>query len=238
MHLYFHLLGYHRLGQIAQCSCMCTETCSNLGKKIFNHKVEFTWEAPDINKKRGEGGKFCRLVHVFWVLWNRVQWWIMGEACNDRYPFHIKPIMRSQRRFENNAVWCERSEAALFDTGVRKGAFYVGGLLLPRDGVLEAYSSQKPQSATVRLSMWKGAPNNAEGKAKQCIGVMLSFCSILLRFLNHTFQNAENPMLGVKANRSALEYSSSKADELKVVFSAEWLRIWRYERGKSWNNSS
>ena len=58
-------------------------------------------------------------------------------------------------------------------------------------GVLEAYSSQKPQSATVRLSMWKGAPNNAEGKAKQCIGVMMSFCSILLRFLNRTFQNAE-----------------------------------------------
>ena len=49
-------------------------------------------------------------------------------------------------------------------------------------GVLEAYSSQKPQSATVRLSMWQGAPNNAEGKAKQCIGVMMSFCSILLRF--------------------------------------------------------
>ena len=58
-------------------------------------------------------------------------------------------------------------------------------------GVLEAYSSQKPQSATVRLSMWKGAPNNAEGKAKQCIGVMMSFCSILLHFLNRTFQNAE-----------------------------------------------
>ena len=58
-------------------------------------------------------------------------------------------------------------------------------------GVLEAYSSQKPQSATVRLSMWKGAPNNAEGKAKQCIGVMMSFCSILLRFLNRTFQNVE-----------------------------------------------
>ena len=58
-------------------------------------------------------------------------------------------------------------------------------------GVLEVYSSQKPQSATVRLSMWKGAPNTAEGKAKQCIGVMMSFCSILLRFLNRTFQNAE-----------------------------------------------
>ena len=58
-------------------------------------------------------------------------------------------------------------------------------------GVLEAYSSQKLQFATVRLAMWKGAPNNAEGKAKQCIGVMMSFYSILLRFLNRTFQNAE-----------------------------------------------
>ena len=33
-------------------------------------------------------------------------------------------------------------------------------------GVLEACSSQKPQFATVRLSMWKGLSNNAEGKAK------------------------------------------------------------------------
>ena len=30
---------------------------------------------------------------------------------------------------------------------------------------------------------------------------------------------------------SKQECSSSKADELKVEFSAEWLRIWRYERG-------
>ena len=49
------------------------------------------------------------------------------------YPFHIKPIMQSQRRFENNAVWCERSESALFDTGVKKAAFNVGGLQLPRE---------------------------------------------------------------------------------------------------------
>ena len=58
-------------------------------------------------------------------------------------------------------------------------------------GVLEAYSNQKPQFAMVRFSMWKGAPNNAEGKAKQCIGVMMFLCSILLRFLNRTCQNAE-----------------------------------------------
>ena len=32
---------------------------------------------------------------------------------------------------------------------------------------------------------------------------------------------------------SKQECSSSKADELKVEFSAEWLRIWRYERGMS-----
>ena len=32
---------------------------------------------------------------------------------------------------------------------------------------------------------------------------------------------------------SKQECSSSKADELKVEFSAEWLRIWRYERGIS-----
>ena len=83
-----------------------------------------------------------------------------------------------------------------------KAHFYVGGLLLPREVFWKRIPSQKPQFATVRLSMWKGAPNNAEGKAKQCIGVMMSFCSILLRFLNRTRQNARNPTLGVKANRS------------------------------------
>ena len=35
------------------------------------------------------------------------------------------------------------------------------------------------------------------------------------------FPKCGDPMLGVKANRSALEYSSSKADELKVEFSAK-----------------
>ena len=34
---------------------------------------------------------------------------------------------------------------------------------------------------------------------------------------------------------SKQECISSKADELKVEFSAEWLRIWRYERGISEN---
>ena len=100
-------------------------------------------------------------------------------------------------------------------------------------GVLEAYSSQKPQSATVRLSMWKGAPNNEEGKAKQCIGGDDVLLLYLAPFCQPHFPKCGNPMLGVKANRSALEYSSSKADELKVEFSAEWLRIWRYERGIS-----
>ena len=36
---------------------------------------------------------------------------------------------------------------------------------------------------------------------------------------------------------SKQECSSSKADELKVEFSAEWLRIWRYERGINLNFS-
>ena len=33
-------------------------------------------------------------------------------------------------------------------------------------GVLEAYSSQKLQFVMLQLLMWKGAPNNADGKAK------------------------------------------------------------------------
>ena len=86
------------------------------------------------------------------------------------YPFHIKPIMRSQRRFENNAVWCERSEAALFDTGVRKGAFYVGGLLLPREvfwkRILAKSRSLRRfgcQCERVHRIMRRERPNNALG---------------------------------------------------------------------------
>ena len=37
--------------------------------------------------------------------------------------------------------------------------------------------------------------------------------------------------LGVKANRSAPECIGSKADYLKAELSAEWMRLWRYERG-------
>ena len=97
--------------------------------------------------------------------------------------------MRSQRRFENNAVWCERSEAALFDTGVRKGAFYVGGLLLPREvfwkRILAKSRSLRRcgcQCERVHRIMRRERPNNALGW----------WCpSALLRFLNRTFQNAE-----------------------------------------------
>ena len=107
-------------------------------------------------------------------------------------PFHIKPIMRSQRRFENNAVWCERSEAALyFNAGVRKPAFYVGGLQLPREvfwkRILAKSRSLRRrgcQCERVHQIMRRERPNNA-------LGVMMSFCSILLRFLNCTRQNAE-----------------------------------------------
>ena len=86
------------------------------------------------------------------------------------YPFHIKPIMRSQRRFENNAVWCERSEAALFDTGVRKGAFYVGGLLLPREVFWKRILAKRRslrrcgcQCERVHRIMRRERPNNALG---------------------------------------------------------------------------
>ena len=99
-------------------------------------------------------------------------------------------------------------------------------------GVLEAYSSQKPQFATARLSMWKGAPNNAEGTAKQCIGGDDVLLLYLAPFFKLHSPKCGDPTLGVKANWSAPECSSSKADELKAEFSAEWLRIWRYERGK------
>ena len=98
-------------------------------------------------------------------------------------------------------------------------------------GVLEAYSSQKPQSATVRLSMWKGAPNNAEGKAKQCIGVMMSFCSILLHFLNRTFQNAEIRCSVWKQTEAHWSIAAAKRMNWKWSSVRMWLRIWRYERG-------
>ena len=149
--------------------------------------------------------------------------------CPFLYPFHIKPIMRSQRRFENNAVWCERSEAALFDTWVRKGAFwYVGGLLLPREvfwkRILAKSRSLRRcgcQCERVHQIMRRERPNNALGW----------WCPSALSFCKPHFLKCGDQMLGVKANQSALEYSSSKADELRVEFSAEWLWIWRYERG-------
>ena len=113
---------------------------------------------------RGSGRKFdhiCQLVTL--------QAFILKFGINF-YPFHIKPIMRSQRRFENNAVWCERSEAALFDTGVRKGAFYMGGLLLPREvfwkRILAKSRSLRRfgcQCERVHRIMRRERPNNALG---------------------------------------------------------------------------
>ena len=141
--------------------------------------------------------------------------------------------MRSQRRFENNAVWCERSEAALFDTWSQKSRILRGMSAPTSRGVLEAYSSQKPQFATVRLSMWKGAPNNAEGTAKQCIGVMMSFCSILLSFFKlhspipcgdlrrSVWKQTEAYRSAAAAKRMNWKRSSVRSD----------LRIWRYDRG-------
>ena len=96
--------------------------------------------------------------------------WKLLKCIAFLYPFHIKPIMRSQRRFENNAVWCECSEAALFDTGVRKGAFYVGGLLLPREvfwkRILAKSRSLRRfgcQCERVHRIMRRERPNNALG---------------------------------------------------------------------------
>ena len=47
--------------------------------------------------------------------------------------------------------------------------------------------------------------------------------------------------LGVKANQSAPECIGSKADYLKAELSAEWMRLWQYERGIRdtvlWNTS-
>ena len=206
-------------------------------------------------------------------------------------------------------------------------------------GVLEAYSSQKPQFAMVRLSMWKGLSNNAEGKAKRhpdsracdcvhgrlmrrerpkssrfprlwlcawtesagdksplktdvtgasasckrslaimkvhvfvakfwisyystkklsadqlrehCVCTCLWFVPRVIDQLCATtmhcgddvfplyltpFYKPHSPKygdstLGVKANRSAPECIGSKADYLKAELSAEWMRLWRYERG-------
>ena len=123
---------------------------------------------------RGEK-PIIRAIHTYSVV--RIWWcetlqsfWLRDVWQASLYPFHIKPIMRSQRRFENNAVWCERSEAALFDTGVRKGAFYVGGLLLPREvfwkRILAKSRSLRRcgcQCERVHWIMRRERPNNALG---------------------------------------------------------------------------
>ena len=112
----------------------------------------------------------------------------------DLYPFHIKPIMRSQRRFENNAVWCERSEAALFDTGVRKGAFYVGGLLLPREVFWKCILAK---SRSLR---------RFGCQCERVHRIMHWGDDVLLVYLAPFFKphspKCGNPTLGVKANRS------------------------------------
>ena len=64
-----------------------------------------------------------------------------------------------------NTAWCERSKAALQS---RESRFQCVWSAPTARGVSEVHSSQKPQSATVQLSMWKGAPNNAVGKDIIC----------------------------------------------------------------------
>ena len=80
------------------------------------------------------------------------------------YPFHISPEVQSQRHFENNGAWCESSKAALFDSGIRKAAFNLWVLLLTREVFWKRILGKSCLFVTVQLSMWKGAPNNAEWK--------------------------------------------------------------------------
>ena len=102
--------------------------------------------------------------------------------------------MRSQRRFENNAVWCERSEAALFDTRVRKGTFYVGGLLLPREVFWKRIlaKSRSLRRCGCQCERVHRIMRRERRLWTACIGGDdVALCSILLCFLNRTFQNAE-----------------------------------------------
>ena len=107
------------------------------------------------------------------------------------YPFHIKQIMRSQMRFENNAVWCERSEAALFDSGVRKAAFYMGGLLLPREVFWKRILAKSRNLWRCGCQYERVHPIMRREKRLWTASCMDGKRSISLHFLNHTRQNTE-----------------------------------------------
>ena len=109
----------------------------------------------------------------------------------DLYSFHIKPIMRSQMRFENNAVWCECFEAALFDSGVRKAAFYVGGLLLPREVFWKRILAKSRSLRRFGGQCERVHPIMQKEKRLWTASCMDGKHSISLRFLNRTRQNTE-----------------------------------------------
>ena len=117
------------------------------------------------------------------------------------YPFHINPKVQSQRHFYDNAAWCKHPKTALCH---KSRIHYMRSATTSR-GVLEAYSSQKPNFETVLLSVWKGAPNNAEGKAIRCT-------PFLTPHLTPKLLKCGDPKLGVKAKWSTPERSDSETD--------------------------
>ena len=125
------------------------------------------------------------------------------------------PLSYQANNAESKAFWeYIRSEAALFDTGVRKGAFYVGDLercfgseFLPK--------SLHGCHERIRI---------CGGNGQTCIGVMMSFCSILLFFKPHS-PNAEMT-LGVKANRSVAAAKRMNWNGVQCGVTAH-LAIWK-----------
>ena len=128
------------------------------------------------------------------------------------YPFHIKPIMRSQMRFENNALWCEGSGAALFDTGVRKAAFDMGGLLLPREVFWKRILAKSRSLRRCGCQCERVHRIMRREKRLWTASCIDGKHSISLRFFKPHSPKYRDPTLGVKANRSAPECSDSSVD--------------------------
>ena len=131
--------------------------------------------------------------------------------------------MRSQRPFENNTVQCECSEAAFFDTGVRKAAFDVGGLLLPREVFWKRILAK---SCSLR---WCGCLCERMHRIMRremrlwiaCVDGKRS-SNTSLRFLNRTRQNAE-------IQRSVLKQTKAHRSVATLIESgvAAALAIWK-----------
>ena len=82
---------------------------------------------------------------------------------------------------------------------------------------------------------WKVAPNNAEWKALVNCTMHGRKALYFAPFFKPHSPKCRDLTLCVKANRSTCTgvYSDSDADYWKrsYIVSAEWLRLWRYERG-------